>query len=264
VNVESGFLGNIGKTPDAIFGTFRPFGVAKNLKTDYVDTLSHGAIGPESIIMRRSLCLQGAMAVAVVLSMAQHSKAAMIVYPSGASDAVAHRHWVPSFGNWIDSETSPNLTTYWSTASADMGWDIPVLEFPLAGVPANSATLNFYVSVPGQLSMRANYVGGDNDGVVSTAEWLDIGSVVGTFDGAETGWHSFNITSQLQTAVAAGYSWIVFSIRPDASGGSTTVAASENTAFAPYLSVVPEPSAIVLLGLGAVGLLVSLWRRRAA
>jgi hypothetical protein len=216
--------------------------------------------------MRRFLCRIGTAAVAVVLLTAEYSVAEIIVTPSGASDALAHRYWYSGYNSyWVDNETNTNLSAYWDTSgyyTTDRFWDIPVLEFPLAGVPAKQATLNFYVSAAGGLSICVRYVGGDNDGTIAASDWLNMGTDVGTFGGTETGWHSFDVTSQLQNAIDAGANWIVFTIRPGEQWASTTISASENSTYSPYLSVVPEPSISVLLGVAAVSFLSHIWRRR--
>jgi hypothetical protein len=214
--------------------------------------------------MRRFLQQIGPLALVTTILFVEPSMAE-IVTPSGQSDALAHRYWYSGYnGYWVDNETSTSLAAYRDTSgefTSDRWWDIPVLEFPLAGVSANLATLNFYVSAAGAGSMWVRYVGGDDDGVIAATDWLNAGSEVGTFDGGVTGWQSFDVTSQFQEGITSGYNWIVFTVGSAEQRASATVSASESGSSSPFLDVVPEPSIFALLGAGAICLLAFTWRQ---
>lgn len=181
------------------------------------------------------------------------------------NDAVAHRVWYPG-GNayWVDSESSGTLSIYRDTSgyyTSDRWWDIAVLEFPTSGLAAGPATLNFFVSQAGNGPIWVRYVGGDEDGVVNAADWLNIGSEIGQFDGAVTGWHSFDVTSQVADGLDHFYDWLVFTIGSADQWAGTTIYSNEADLNGPYLSIVPEPSGLAILAAGLFGIVAVNWRR---
>jgi len=210
----------------------------------------------------RGLVGVAALGISFVLS---GPSVALDVTPSGSSDAVAHRLWYPGYNSyWVDSENSASLSAYWDTSgwyTSDRWWDVPVLEFPLAGVVAGPATLNFYVSAAGSGPMVVRYAGGDDNGVVEAGDWLNIGTDVGAFDGTSVGWRSLDVTSQVQQSLDSGHAWAVFTIRSNEWWAGTTIAASESGSFSPFIHAVPEPSVVALLGTGTACLMFYGWRK---
>lgn len=73
-------------------------------------------------------------------------------------------------------------------------------------------------------------------------------------------WVSYDVSSFLQSDQTNSYSYSVFSFSPDTSGGgwrnSRLAFASAESSNKPYLEInlIPEPSSILFLGLGCVGL----------
>lgn len=146
---------------------------------------------------------------------------------------------------------------------------VPLFEFAmdasLYGQSDLSATFHVYVTEAGDDCEGDGVVLGyyEGDGVLEYHGGS--GTSLGTVDPTITGWRALDVSAAVQAAADAGWSHVGLSLYPDdwySGNDSIHVAASENTDFAPYIQVVPEPASMTLMFLGTAA--VALRRRRAA
>ena len=188
-----------------------------------------------------------------------------IVIPVDPGDALGCRDWGNGFSasSWVTGQDALTLTgDYDPSDSWYRYWYVPVLPFsisPLAGSTDLDATLNVYFeSVAGEVQIR---YGSDGDGVVEAKDWLNYGQTIVSIPGGTTGWAQIDVSDALQTLVDQDATWAMFTVRSADWWTGATVRASEFDGSGAFLAVVPEPTTIALVGLGAVGAFRSRRRR---
>jgi hypothetical protein len=142
------------------------------------------------------------------------------------------------------------------------------IEFPMAAVPQpiSQATLSVNpYGLPLPVTTIAVYGYPDTDGRITAADW-NVGTFLGNWSlptnlayGQDV---FFDVTTFLRN-VSSPY--VGFNLRPVSGGGADVFSSLEyNYGHPSQLTVtsIPEPSTVVLLGIGTLGLLAYAWRRR--
>jgi len=210
--------------------------------------------------------IQRGLLTGLVLLAATTAIQAGIITPIGASDAVVNRDWGNGFSAsmWVTGATSPVLGVDYDPSDSDYRyWRVAELQFPidgLAGMSDLTGELSLYVTNPGSGTMQVRYLG-NATGTVAAQNIFNSGTVLNTFPANVSGWHSFDVSDELQQSVDAGHQWVSFMVRSADWWHNTGIAASEDPqGLSPVLNVVPEPTTLALSVLAL--LLVGLRRRR--
>ncbi|NLW84739.1 MAG: PEP-CTERM sorting domain-containing protein [Phycisphaerae bacterium] len=204
--------------------------------------------------------------MAAVLAIPSISHAG-VAYTSGASDGVAIRSKNMSF---IDTYVSPGGDSldglYWYYGGADTLQQYPVMQFSLApfkhieDTTDLTALLNFYVISGSNIDRSyVRFVDSNGTGTITYAQGTG-GSKVGE-NLTQTGWQTFDITEQLETALSKNYDWITFNLHMPNWDMDVNIVSSEGATGAyadmsPQIAVyIPEPATLTILGTGLLALL---------
>jgi len=188
--------------------------------------------------------------IAVSISLCAIANGATIT-PSGGSDAVVNRDWGNGFSasDWVTSAASMTLGADYDPSDSDYRyWRVPELQFPISSLSGRTnvnASLSVYVTNSGSGNMQLRYLG-DGTGNVIAENLFNSGSIIDTFASTVAGWHSFDISEELQQSVDAGHDWARFTIRSNDWFDHVTIAASEDAVYSPQINIVPEPSTLCL------------------
>lgn len=189
-----------------------------------------------------------------------------VVYTSGPGDAISilnvlrnvRFHYIRSTAGILEGRRE-------YLGGVNYSWVVPVLQFPLHhfnGMADVSATLGLYCTRntgSGKASLRYVDMPGNGNiqsSLAGTGADIANGRIYGT------GWMTFDVSCEVQTAIDKGYEWAVFNVHLP-SDMEVHFISSENTdaRYAdvhPQLSVIPEPATLAMLLAGGA----LLYRRR--
>ncbi|MCD6365001.1 MAG: PEP-CTERM sorting domain-containing protein, partial [Planctomycetes bacterium] len=131
----------------------------------------------------------------------------------------------------------------------------PTFQFPIssfAGMTGVSATLGMYcMGGAGDNKFVLRYHNQEGGGVVdyldSTFQVVNLYMVSAT----DEGWQSHDVSASVQSAVDAGYDWVVFTTYFLDDNEGYYAAGEDQLGRGPYLDVTPEPTTLAFLIVGA-------------
>ena len=188
------------------------------------------------------------LAAMVLLCTAVAVKANVIMTPVAESDGVVGYHYGGSFGSWqIVNSSGSTAATYYSKPGGLYDYQMIVMEFPTAdALSVTEGTAALHVYVYGATDVNINYAG-EGDGILTYSG--NTGSTMyADFSQASEGWVAFDVTPQVFSAIDNNYDWMSFVIiYTEINSTSATIATSESGSLSPYIEIIPEPTALLML-----------------
>ncbi|MDP3850108.1 MAG: PEP-CTERM sorting domain-containing protein [Luteolibacter sp.] len=222
------------------------------------------------------LVTSAGLTAALILLGAQVGNATTVIPTTSSGDGYYHNELGTAYDFFDGVSTSIGVSYYFDGSSASVNQNTGYLQFALGSLPIaddySSIMLSLYVtnSYYADESTSAGYVRHCTNS--STANGLASQRLEGDVQVLEIkdqpdGWLAIDVTTQVKSNLAAGYSYAAFSLNYNTAGyfrnSGFTVATADAGANGPYPSFtpVPEPSSTALFIMTTAGL-ISTYRRR--